>query len=220
MRAGRSVSLVITVLAALVLAPAAFADTARYILPPGNYGGLPSPRTRATSCRSTTGSRRCAATSSTPTSTALTCPRTSSRSARRHEERPAGPARGSSTTPTASRTSTARPAPTSPSAPAGPRRATAGCCSSSAAARPAWRVADVPGIDAFGSRHERRSRSCRAPQAEALVTEAAQADRQDLRRQGPPDHRRRAGRRRRHQRVLQGHTASRSRRRRSTTSSR
>ena len=42
MRAGRSVSFVIAVLAALVLAPAAVADTAKYILPPGNFGGLPT----------------------------------------------------------------------------------------------------------------------------------------------------------------------------------
>ena len=42
MRAGRSVSFVIAVLAALVFAPAAFADTAKYILPPGNFGGLPT----------------------------------------------------------------------------------------------------------------------------------------------------------------------------------
>ena len=42
MRAGRSVSLVIAVVAALVFAPAAVADTAKYILPPGNFGGLPT----------------------------------------------------------------------------------------------------------------------------------------------------------------------------------
>jgi acyl-homoserine lactone acylase PvdQ len=41
----RAVSAVVVVLAALAAAPAAFAadgDTARYILPPGNYGGLPT----------------------------------------------------------------------------------------------------------------------------------------------------------------------------------
>ena len=203
MRAGRSVWFVIVVLAALARSrrpPSR--DTAKYILPPGNYGGLPPRRTRSTSCRSTTRSPRCAATSPTPTSTATTSPRTSSRSARRTRRPPAGPGLRSSTTRTACPTSTARPAPTWPSAPAGSPRATAACCSSSAAARRGW-PSPTSRHQRVLARHERRSRSCRAPQAEALVTDQRKLLVQDLRRQGPADHRRRPGRGRRHQRLLQ-----------------
>ena len=64
----RSIRIVLLTLVALALVPAPAAaapgDTARYILPPGNYGGLPTTaELDSTSCRSTTGSRRCAATS-------------------------------------------------------------------------------------------------------------------------------------------------------------
>ena len=99
----RGVRFVLAVVVLLLLAPVgALAtgnghsgggdDVARYILPPGNYGGLPTTATRSTSSRSTTGSLRCATTSPTPTSRRSSCPRTSSRSSRRTRRRPAGPA--------------------------------------------------------------------------------------------------------------------------------
>ena len=61
-------------------------------------------------------------------------------------------------------------------------------------------VADVPGIDAFSLV---TSGQPFVPSAAGRGAghQAAQADRQDLRREGPADHRRRAGLRRRHQRL-------------------
>ena len=65
-------------------------------------------------------------------------------------------------------------------------------------------VADVPGIDAFGlvtSAQTVRSE----PAGRGARDQAAQADRQDLRREGPPDHQGRAGLRGRPQRLREGH---------------
>ena len=77
-------------------------------------------------------------------------------------------------------------------------------------------VADVPNINAFVARHERpvvraerRGRGARHG--------AAPAPGRHLRRRGPADPRRRPGLRGRHQRLLEGATASTSRRRPSTT---
>ena len=64
-------------------------------------------------------------------------------------------------------------------------------------------VADVPGINAFGLVTSAQN-FVPSPQTENLVEAAEEPARLDLRRQGPPDPGRRTGLRRRHQRLLEG----------------
>ena len=179
-------------------------DRARYILPPGNYGGLPTTAELARPAAALRRrSRRCAATSPTPTSTATTCPRTSSRSARPTRSRPAGPgttilydAYGVPHITGKTRADlafgagwvTARDRGLLLQLGRGPARAA---------------VADVPGINAFGLVTSGQSFVPSAA-TEQLVTDQVQLIIEDLRREGPGDHRRDAGRGRRHQRLLPG----------------
>ena len=105
------------------------ADTARYILPPGNFGGLPTTDELARPAPALRrADARCAATSPSADINQLFLPE-NFKPDRRHARGADRPARacGSSTTTTASRTSTARRARTWPSAPAGRPRATAAC---------------------------------------------------------------------------------------------
>ena len=191
---GRSLRSVIALAALLALVPAtavaAPGDTARYILPPGNYGGLPFTdeldRPAAALRRAHAAARQRHA---RPTSTGSSCPRTSSRSARPRGATPAGPALrlvydaygvphvygktradvafGAGWT-TARDRAAADPARPLPGARGGGRRA----------------------------RHRRLRRSSPArrrfvpsPQAEALVTKQRKLIVKTLRREGPPDHR-------------------------------
>ena len=157
-------------------------DTARYILPPGNYGGAadhrrlarPAPALRRRS-------RRCAATSPRPTSTGSSCRRTSSRSARRTRSETGRPGLrlvydaygiphvyGKTRADVAFGAGwmTARDRGLLIQLGRGPARVA---------------VADVPGIDAFGARHQRAVVRPQ-PEAEALVDRAVRAARRDLRR--------------------------------------
>ena len=145
-------------------------DTARYILPPGNFGGLP---TNAELDRPAAALRRAHAAARQrhrgATSTGCSCRRTSSPSARPGRSRRAGPGCGSSTTATASRTCMARLAPTWPSARAGRPPATAACCYGSVADRrgPRWPTCRTSTPSASITSGQSFVPS---PQAEALVT--------------------------------------------------
>ncbi len=177
-------------------------DVARYILPPGNFGGIPFTAN---------------STDQLPLYSGLTPLRDNITQAdidqllparglpadrrRRTRSEPAGPACSSSTTPTASRTSTARRARTSPSAPAGRRHATAACCSTLGRGPARVAVADVPNIDAFSLVTSVQSFDPSAA-AEALVTRQVQLLVDTYGDKGQRDPRRRAGLRRRHQRLL------------------
>ena len=159
----------VLVLALAVPAAAGAADTQRYILPPGNFGGLPTTTNSLDQLPLYDGLTPLRGNITTADINSPSCRRTSRRSARRTRRTRAGPGCGWSTTRTASRTCTARRARTWPSAPAGPRRATAGCCSRSAAARPAWRSPTCPA--STPSAWSRAAESfVPSPQAEALVT--------------------------------------------------
>ncbi len=125
----RLVKFLLVAIAALVAAPvtANAADTARYILPPGNFGGLPTTANSLdqlplydalTPLRGNVDRR---------TNQRLFLPENFEPIGASHVEQTGRPGLRSSTTTTASRTSTARRAPTWPSARVGRPRATAAC---------------------------------------------------------------------------------------------
>ena len=128
LRAGRSVWFVVAIVAGLAFAPAAVADTAKYILPPGNFGGVrftPNSLDQLPLYDALTPLR---GNMTMADINKLYLPENFTPIGATHdgEHRPAR-ACGWSTTRTASRTSTARRARTWPSAPAGPPLATAAC---------------------------------------------------------------------------------------------
>ena len=118
---GRSLKLVVACIAAcLVAAPAASAETTRYILPPGNFGGLPTTQNSLDQLPLYDGLTPLRGNVTAADVEPLLPPRGLQPDRRHHAtSRPAAPGCGSSTTATACRTSTATPATTSRSAPAG-----------------------------------------------------------------------------------------------------
>ena len=195
------------------------ADTARYILPPGNYGGLPTtdeldrpaPALRRPHAAARQRHRR-------PTSTSSSCPRTSTPIGATHEEQTGRPGlqadlrrlrhparlRQDARRRRLRRRLGDRPRPR-PAAPARPRPGPRGRRRRARASTPS---ASSPAARSFVPERRRPRRSS---------TEQQRPARQDLRRQGPADPRRRPGLRRRHQRLLEGERHRPSRRPPSTT---
>ena len=210
-RLGLFLSVAIVVVVAAVLPAAAAAgtgsgggDTARYILPPGNYGGLPFTDNSTDQLPLYSGL--------TPLRDNITngghrraLPARGLRADRRRhtEEHRAARAAADLRRLRRSRTSTARPAPTSPSAPAGRRPATASSCFSSAADRRGRRSPTYPNIDAFSLVTSGQSFVPSAA-TEALVTKQRHLLVETYGEEGQADHRRRPGLRRRHQRLHGG----------------
>jgi hypothetical protein len=152
----RSLRFVVAVLAALVAAPAtavaAPGDVARYILPPGNYGGLPTTDESRDQLPLYDGLTAPAvgATSRAPTSTASTSGELQPVGADpRGGDRPSGPSR-SSTTATACPTSPGRTRYDWPSAPVWVTARDRGLLIQVGRGPARARLsADIPGIDAF-----------------------------------------------------------------------
>ena len=177
----RSVRAVLVVAVVALAAPAAAsaADTARYILPPGNYGGLaddhelarPAPALRRADAAARQRHRR-------RTSTSYFLPENFAPIGATHEEQTGRPGLRLIYDSYGIPHVYGRRAPTSPSAPAGRPRATAACCSSSAAARPAWPSPTCP-ASTPSAWSRAGSRSCpsaadrgpRRPQQKSLLVE-------------------------------------------------
>ena len=160
--------LVVAIVADLAFAPAAVADTAKYILPPGNYGGVrftPNSRDQLPLYDALTPLR---GNVTMAESTRTSSTRTSCRSApRTREHRPARAAAGLRLVRRAALT--ARRARTWPTGPAGARRATAPCWYARPRPRARGGRRRSRGINAFGLVTSGQP-FVPSPQAEALIT--------------------------------------------------
>ena len=193
-------------------------DVARYILPPGNYGGLPPTDNSTDQLPLYDGLTPLRGNVTDADIDELFLPEDFPPIGRtaRGGDRPARPA-SSSTTRTASPTSTARPATDVAFGAGWVTPATAACCCELGRGPARAAVADVPGHRRLLARHqrpvvraERRGRGARRPSRRTCSFETYGDE-------GPRDPRRRPGLRRRHQRLLRGQRHRPARRPPSTT---